>query len=232
MPYKNINIENIGTVKIYKRRGVRSIRLSIVGDGSVRVTQPKWLPYKAGIEFAQSRKQWISKNQKPREELINNQRVGKSYKLAFGRGQGLTAPKTRVQNGYVTVTLPPRMYPGDHLSQQAATKAVERALKKDAEKLLVPRAKLLATRHGFQFKSVRVKKLKSRWGSCSQNKDIVLSSYLIQLPWHLIDYVILHELQHTTMLAHGKDFWLSLERHVEGLADIRKDMKKFQARVI
>jgi predicted metal-dependent hydrolase len=32
----------------------------------------------------------------------------------------------------------------------------------------------------------------------------------MQLPWELIDYVLLHELVHTNVLRHGPDFWDAL----------------------
>lgn len=114
-----------------------------------------------------------------------------------------------------------------HESAQAAAKrGSEKALLKEAEALLPERLATLADQKGFHFRSVRVRKLKGRWGSCNQNHDIVLNSYLMQLPWHLIDYVLLHELVHTRVMAHGKPFWAELGKYVKDLPTVRKVMRQ------
>lgn len=232
MPAKVVRLEGVGPIKIYKRKGVRTIRLSIVGDGSVRITQPRWLPYKAGIEFATSRRRWIQKNSRPVDEYFQLQNIGKTFVLDFQQSDSAMKPRTRITGKRINVYVPTTMQSDNPAVQTAAQRGIERALKLDAEELLIPRLKMLAEKHGFRYRSVEVKKLKSRWGSCSQHKDITLSSFLVQLPWELIDYVLLHELQHTVVLAHGKDFWDALGQHVQDLKNHRKTIKNFQARIL
>lgn len=57
-----------------------------------------------------------------------------------------------------------------------------------------------------------IKKLKTRWGSCSQSGKITLNLELIQAPTECIDYVILHELCHLKEHNHGQKFWALLKR--------------------
>ncbi len=46
-----------------------------------------------------------------------------------------------------------------------------------------------------------------RWGSCTPlDASIRLSSRLQQMPRHVIDYVLLHELAHLQVAGHGPDF--------------------------
>lgn len=232
MPVKEFLLDGVGTVKVYKRKGTRSLRLSIVGDGTIRVSQPKWLPYKAGMEFAVARKKWILTHRKAAPILVHGQPIGKSYQLAFIEDRAITRPTTRIRGNQVVVRIPDTLSTTDPVVQQAGRRAVDRALKQDAERLLVPRLRTLAITHNFSYRSVTIKRLRSRWGSCSHNKDIVLNSYLVQLPWHYIDYVILHELQHTTILAHGKQFWSALAIHVDNLQETRRAMKEFQAQIM
>ena len=54
--------------------------------------------------------------------------------------------------------------------------------------------------------------MKTRWGSCTARNSINLNSWLILLPDHLSDYVILHELAHTLHKDHGRRFWTELDR--------------------
>lgn len=69
------------------------------------------------------------------------------------------------------------------------------------------RLQLLSARHSLAYKSLRVGRQKSRWGSYSARGCISLNAKLAFLPPELSDYVILHELCHSMHLAHDKKFW-------------------------
>jgi len=62
MPVKEINLPEIGLVKIYKRQGLKNMRLSLPRTDYVRLTMPAWLPYKAGIVFIKQKQGWIKIN--------------------------------------------------------------------------------------------------------------------------------------------------------------------------
>ena len=101
-------------------------------------------------------------------------------------------------------------------------------LRKKAKEYLPDRLQVLAVLHGFTYASIRIAKSKSRWGSCSSKKNISLSLFLMQLPSHLIDYVILHELCHTVEMNHSPKFWELLDKICNGKAKIlRKELKTF-----
>lgn len=81
-------------------------------------------------------------------------------------------------------------------------------------KLFIPqRVHQLADKYGFVFNSVKVKRLRSRWGSCSSKKNLSFSYRLMQFDFNVIDYVIIHELCHLKEMNHSKAFW-SLVRSV------------------
>ena len=48
----------------------------------------------------------------------------------------------------------------------------------------------------------------------------------MQLPWDLIDYVILHELAHTRVMNHGPEFWAVLTAMLPDAAQKRKVMRR------
>lgn len=228
MAVKIVEVAEIGKVALYKRKGVRGVRLSIAHDGSVRVTLPTWAPYRLGIEFVNNKTEWILQRQKPVQLIKNGSRVGKAHTFVFEQRSDINNPKTRIIGTEIRLGLPGNLSLDDNTVQLAAEKAAIRALKKEAEQLLPQRLETLSTQYGFKYRSVNVKRLKSRWGSCNEHKDIVLNCFLMQLPWHLIDYVLLHELTHTVVLRHGDPFWSELGKYVRNVKDIRKEMKQHQ----
>jgi len=86
--------------------------------------------------------------------------------------------------------------------------------KAKAETVLINRLKYLADKYGFSYNRVFIRNQKTRWGSCSSKNNISLNIKLVRLPDDLIDYVILHELTHTTRRNHSKAFWKELGKLV------------------
>lgn len=82
------------------------------------------------------------------------------------------------------------------------------------------------------YRDIQIKQLTRRWGSCDQKKSIVLNLFLIQLPWELIDYVIIHELTHTKHLNHSTDFWDSLETFKPQARQLKKQLNNYHPSII
>lgn len=224
MPHKQFMLDGDVPVSIYKRRASRSLRLSISAAGEVRVSIPTWAPYSAGLAFAQSKYDWILSERRPRQVLADSQPIGKAHHLRFAAKAGLDKPSSRVIPGAVLVSYPPELDETDSAVQKAAHSGSVRALRAQAKQLLPQRLARLAETHDFAYTSVTIKQLKSRWGSCDQNKAIVLNLFLMQLPWEYIDYVLLHELMHTRIMRHGPDFW-------QAMTEIQPDAKALRKRL-
>jgi hypothetical protein len=225
MAYRRFEIENLGKITVYKRRGIRNVRLSVTHGGDVRVSLPVWAPYKLGIEFVKNKHQWIQKQQQPKGLLSQDTRVGKNHTLYFLTKPSSSKITTRVTATEIRVFMPLSMNISHSLVQEAAEKACVKALKKQAAQLLPRRIEKLAMQHGFVYSGIAVKQLKRRWGSCNEKKEIVANCFLMQLPWELIDYVLLHELMHTRIMAHGPKFWQELAQLVPNLPECRRVMR-------
>lgn len=229
MATKQVSIPDIGTVTLYKRRGNRSLRLSIGSNGEIRVSLPYWLPYKAGEQFAVSKTPWIIANRIASDHnLRHGNAIGKAHHVYFEQSPDNTKILARVAATEVRVSFPMDYSADSPEVQEAAHKACIRALRKEAEVLLPQRLEALASQTGFTYTSVSVKQLKSRWGSCNSHKEIVLNLFLMQLPWKLIDYVLVHELTHTKVMRHGAPFWREMERHLPHAKSLRKQMADYQ----
>lgn len=228
MAQRTVNLPDIGEVLLAKRRGTKNLRLSVQPDGRIRVGLPAWAPYAAGIRFALTRREWIKKHRSQiyTAALVHEAKIGKSFRLIFVSDYKATKTRSRVLGTSITITSN-QAYTSEAV-QAVAVRASERALKTEAEKLLGIRLNQLAKRHGFSYKTLRIKRLRSRWGSCSSDKVITLNYFLMQLPWELIDYVIIHELVHTRHLNHSAGFWETIEMALPEAKNLRKEIKKYR----
>ena len=100
--------------------------------------------------------------------------------------------------------------------------------RKVARKILCRRIGELAQLHNFVYNRVSIRKQKTRWGSCSSKNNINLNANLLHLPSELMDYVLLHELVHTRVKDHSKDFWDELNAVVPNARQIDKKLKDYQ----
>ena len=112
--------------------------------------------------------------------------------------------------------------------KQTITQQQEADLRYKANLFLPKELERLAKENGFVYKGVKIRKSKTRWGSCSSKQTINLSFYLMLLPQHLIEYVLLHELCHTVHLNHGSDFWALLDTCTNGRAkELRHEIRNY-----
>lgn len=93
----------------------------------------------------------------------------------------------------------------DPRSEAERTEERER-LRVEAKRYLPQRVEGLSVLTGLKYGRLSIRASRTRWGSCSVRNDINLSLYLMKLPSHLIDYVILHELCHTRHKDHSERF--------------------------
>ncbi len=232
MASKTFQLTDVGLIKIAKRKANRNLRLSITPSGEIRVSIPAWAPYSAGVDFANTKKDWIVKQLPKRQLLVPDQAIGKAHRLAFVPKTDLKQIKTLIRDNQIKIYHPSSLNYADHEVQAAATKAAVRALRLQAESLLPKRLQQLAMTHRLDYNDVKIKRLTRRWGSCDHSQHIVLNLFLIQLPWELIDYVILHELTHTVHLNHGQNFWTTLEDLRPDARQLKKTIRNYRPEII
>ena len=65
---------------------------------------------------------------------------------------------------------------------------------------------------GVKKPALKIRKMKTRWGSFSSKRGITLNLELIKAPRECIEYVVIHELCHLLHLNHGPEFYSLLEQ--------------------
>ena len=71
-------------------------------------------------------------------------------------------------------------------------------------------------------KTVRIQKMRRKWGSCSSAGVLTLASDLAEQPAYFQRYVVVHELLHLRYRTHGRVFKALLAAHVPGWRQLER----------
>ena len=78
-------------------------------------------------------------------------------------------------------------------------------------------------KYGYARPTIKVRKMKTLWGSCNRKKGIItLNYYLYKAKKPCIEYVMLHELIHIMYPGHNKEFYDFLSIHMPGWKERKK----------
>ena len=79
---------------------------------------------------------------------------------------------------------------------------------------------------GFTVESIRVKRTRTQWGSCSTNKILNFNYKLLFLDEPLQDYIVIHELAHLRHMNHSPEFWALVESLCPNHRECRRQLKE------
>jgi len=66
--------------------------------------------------------------------------------------------------------------------------------------------------YNFKYNKIIIKNQRSRWGSCSIDKNLNFNYRIAFLLEDLSDYIIVHELCHLKEMNHSRNFWHQVSR--------------------
>jgi predicted metal-dependent hydrolase len=127
--------------------------------------------------------------------------LGKNYPLRIRSGDEV-AEKIELVNGQFLVFLN-----GSKYSKKKIRLLFEKWIVKAATSFVGKKIKLYSKELGVKPKGIKLKNLRSRWGSTTIDGAIHLSLDLLKAPTDVIDYMILHELCHLRIKGHSHRFW-------------------------
>lgn len=120
--------------------------------------------------------------------------------------------------------LPPPLPPDE---EKARIEELRRAAKAD----LPGRIERLALQTGLKYEKLSIRAARTKWGSCSGRNHISLSLFLMTLPEHLRDFVIIHELCHTVHHDHSPRFHALVDRLTGGHEKaLSRELRAFSVR--
>lgn len=109
-------------------------------------------------------------------------------------------------------------------NQEELKMAFDNFFKDKAKEKIKPRIKKWSKETGLKFNELKIRKLDKRWGSCTPSNNILINIDAIKLPYSLIDYLLVHELVHTKIKNHSKEFWAELSKHIPNWKELDDKM--------
>jgi predicted metal-dependent hydrolase len=158
-----------------------------IKNGQLIAKAPLFMPKSKIEDFINSKQQWIESKLQIKPININQAVyfLGKKYQVIK------TKDNLHIQNSQIIGNIAELL---DFYRQEF-------------QQILQDLLPKIAIKHNFNYNQVRVKKLKTRWGSCSNKNNLNFNYLLIQAPIEVIQSVIIHELCHTIHKNHSQDFW-------------------------
>lgn len=97
--------------------------------------------------------------------------------------------------------------------------------KNNAFVLVNERVKFYNKTYGFLFNKIFIKNQKTRWGSCSKNKNLNINYKIVFLPQKHQNYIIVHEICHLKEFNHSQKFWTLVEKTLPNYLEIKKELR-------
>ena len=251
--------EEFGEIKVRKSKLARAVKISVGVDGVLKASIPYYSPEFTVSRLIRHNRAEIRKmlsEHSSRNIYRDGDLIGKSHTLIFREKNSSSAPSSAFSSGKSVAQSKTKrtnqkrtgdkslnfeisgnqiLVYGENLESPLAQveirKIVAKILRKQARAYLPRRVEFLAEKYGFTFEKLRFSHTSSRWGSCSSRGTISLNIALMNLPLHLIDYVIIHELCHTRQMNHSEKFWAEVEKYDPNYRAHVQEMKNFSPQI-
>lgn len=196
-----------------------TLEISVHPDGRVAVTAPHDTDLEKIEAKVRKRFPWIERNLREVEQLPQPQAprqwvsgethryMGRQYRLKVAIGE---KPSVKLKGAFFHVLVP------DKANVDAIREVMESWYRDHARPVFEQRLsqclRVSKPFLGIEQVDLIVRRMKSRWGSCTPTGRIVLNLDLIKAPVQCIDYIIMHELCHLAVMNHSAKFWSLLSK--------------------
>jgi len=184
----------------------RRVRVSVDGDGQVKVTLPKRAPARAAAEAVRELAPWIERRRRALSRAAEEVSRTAGTVPYLGRELRIRPQpgRTRVHRRGDDLLVPT----GD------ARPAIERWYRRQARQAIAPRLDAAVARAGTRYTGLTIRGQKTRWASCSTTVGMSFNWRLLLAPEAVLDYVVEHEVCHLEVMDHSPRFWALLESRV------------------
>ena len=192
------------------RRDVKHINLKIKPSGEVILTAPT-MSHQREIDYIlKKRADWIEKKitffdaHRVLDEKVyvsgeNFRYLGRNYRLKVIESQ---EESVKLQRGYL------QLFVKEPANAERKKRLLASWLRQKADIHFMKAIDKYQTIVKKEIKTVRIRAMKTRWGSCNPTKGYInLNLKLIEKPTECIEYVVFHELAYLVHAGHSAKFY-------------------------
>jgi predicted metal-dependent hydrolase len=214
-------------------RRARRVAVRIDAMGRVELVVPRGVSETRARAFLASRAEWITRHLQRRRQLakpmqpfppagIELAALGEHWRLFLAGGTGRFRVSERCP-GMLELR-------GCGADAQLQRQLI-RWLTQRAHAVLAPQLQELARRHGFSYSTLKLRRQRTRWGSCSARGVITLNLASLFQPPEVLRYLMCHELAHTRHMNHSARFWRCVEQCEPGFRGLDAQLSTGWTRV-
>lgn len=208
----------------------KTVALHIRPDATIEVRAPLKMPKTDIDQFVDSQKSWIDKKLPIIRERSDKKAA---FSLDYGdtvllRGKEysiIAKPGNRVGFDDAYFCVPP------DLCADSIKYACVQIYKLVAKQIFTNKTINFAKQMGVMPAAVKINSAKTRWGSCSAQKNVNYSWRLVMAEDDVIDYVVVHELAHLAEMNHSDKFWAIVARILPDYKVRQERLKILQQRL-
>lgn len=186
---------------IIKASNRQSIRLQVTEQGEIDLRVPASQTKQAVLAFLKQHEHWLSERLQKAKEQQAIRQEGVHILGSYHGYSGQNVKRLSIENGQIIVPV--------HWSHSDRSHFLEAHLRQESKRLfqsMIEQWWPYFADRGHRMPTLRVKKMKTRWGSLSTKGYINLNLYLMAAPVELVELVVVHELCHLEHFDHGAGF--------------------------
>lgn len=213
-------------IEVSKKK-IKNMHLSVLPpDGKVRISAPLYIKDEIIKNFAVSKIGWIKKQISKFENLPKQS----ERKYVSGETQYVWGRRYELEINHISINKVElkgsKMILSVHeeCTIQQKEKVITEWYRKQLKEMLPAMVNKWENIIGVQVDSVRVKNMKTRWGSCNtKHKRIWINLQLAKKPIECLEYVVVHELVHLLERSHNSVFVKYMYKYLPNWRD-RKNL--------
>lgn len=214
---------------VYK--DIKNIHLSVhPPTGRVRISAPYRIKLDTLRVFAISKINWIRKQQErlknqereTKREFINREShyyLGKRYLLEIKESN--TKPKINLNHNTI------EMYVKPNTTRDERERILNQWYREELRLKVAEFIEKWENRMGLKIKEFRIKKMKTRWGTCNiRERRIWFNLELAKKPINCIEYIVVHEMVHLFEKRHNERFKSLMDYYLPMWREYKKELNQ------
>ncbi len=213
--------------QLINSKRAKYVRVKLSNHGELSVVLPRGVAVKHAHEFLKSRRGWVEKHLqslpkqkgKQRPDQLNLALLDEKWAIDYMETPSQSVELKQLSDAQLSIS-------GNIHDLQLIREVILMWSKQKARYTFNKLLQHYAEEYGFHYNRLSIRAQKTRWGSCSSNKNINLNCKLLFMPVDLVRYVMIHELCHTIEMNHSQRFWALVEECDPLYKQHRKQLKE------